>query len=76
MPKSPDAAPMDFGIWGILKRRLQKRTVNTITGLKRALMDEWRKLDQETINKTLASWPKRCRMIYYCHGSQIEHLLQ
>ena len=23
MPKSPDAAPMDFGIWGILKRRLQ-----------------------------------------------------
>lgn len=76
MPKSPDAAPMDFGIWGILKRRLQKRTINTLRGLKRALRDEWWKLDQKTINKTLESWPKRCRLIYGCHGSQIEHLLQ
>jgi hypothetical protein len=25
MPKSPDAATMDTGIWGTLKRRLQKR---------------------------------------------------
>ena len=29
MPKSPDADSMDFGIWGILKRRLQKRYLNT-----------------------------------------------
>ena len=50
MPKSPDAAP--FGVWGILKRCLQKRNVNTLLGLKRALKDEWNKLDQKTINKT------------------------
>jgi len=31
MPKSPDAAPMDFFIWGILKRRLQKRKKKNIT---------------------------------------------
>ncbi|KAH3897496.1 hypothetical protein DPMN_021684 [Dreissena polymorpha] len=30
VPKFPDAAPMDFGIWGILKRRLQKRHVNSV----------------------------------------------
>lgn len=76
MPKSPDAAPMDYGIWGILKRRLQKRKIYTMNGLKNALKDEWNKLEQKVINKTLASWSKRCRMIYYCHGSQIEHLLQ
>ena len=62
MPKSPDAAPMDFGIWGILKRRLQKRNVNTLLGLKRALKDEWNRLDQKTINETLESWPKRCKL--------------
>jgi hypothetical protein len=76
MPKSPDAAPMDFGICGVLKRRLQKRQINTIIGVKRALKDEWHKFDQETINKTLKSWPKRCRMIYNCHGSHIINLLQ
>ena len=75
MPKSPDAAPMDFGIWGILKRRLQKRNINTLLGLKRALKDEWNKLHQKTINKTLESWPKRCKLIYRCHGSHIEHLI-
>ena len=37
MPKSPDAAPLDFGIWGILKRRLQKRNVNSVKGLKKPL---------------------------------------
>ena len=55
MPQSPDAAPVDFGIWGILKRRLQKRNINSLLGLEKALKDEWQKLDQETINKTLAS---------------------
>ena len=33
MPKSPDCAPMDYGIWGILKRRLQKCSIYTLNGL-------------------------------------------
>ncbi|KAH3696719.1 hypothetical protein DPMN_084195 [Dreissena polymorpha] len=33
VPKSPDATPINFGIWGILKRRLKKRNVNSIIGL-------------------------------------------
>ena len=32
MPDSPDAAPMDFAIWGTLKRRLQKRKIYTLAG--------------------------------------------
>ena len=42
----------------------------------RSLKNEWHKFDQETINKTLKSWPKRCRLIYYCKGSHIKQLLQ
>jgi hypothetical protein len=38
--KSPDAAHMDFGIWGILKRRLLKQDFYTIWALK----DEMSKL--------------------------------
>ena len=68
MPKSPDAAPMDFGIWGILKRWLQKRRIRSLLGLKRALYDEWNKLEQPIINRVLSSWPKRCRFIYRCQA--------
>jgi hypothetical protein len=45
MPKSPNAAPMDFGILGILKRRLQKRKIYTLSGLKKALKQVWQKLE-------------------------------
>jgi hypothetical protein len=49
------SGPMDFGFWGVLKRRLQKRQVKTLACLKRALKDEWCKLYQETLTiyKTL-----------------------
>ena len=76
MPKSADAALMDFAIWGILKRRLQKRKIYTLAGLKRALRDKWRKLEQHVIYKKLESWPKQCSPIYSLHGSQIKRLLQ
>jgi hypothetical protein len=42
MPKSLDAASMDFSIWGIVKRRLQKRKVTSLNRLKRALKTEWK----------------------------------
>jgi hypothetical protein len=67
MQKSLDAAPMDFGIWGILKRQLQKRKIYTLRGLKIALKKEWQNLEQNIINKTLARWLRRYRMIYYAH---------
>lgn len=35
MLTSPDAATMDFLIWVILTRHLQKRNINTLTRLKR-----------------------------------------
>ena len=57
MPKSLDAALMDFSIWGILKRRLQKRKLYTLIGLKKALKNEWNKLDQNCINKTPEGYP-------------------
>ncbi|CAF3321268.1 unnamed protein product [Rotaria sp. Silwood2] len=76
LPKSPDAAPMDYSIWGILKERVRKHKVSTLNGLKNALKQEWANLEQDVIDHALENWPKRCRLIYYGHGSHIEHLLQ
>lgn len=73
MPQSPDAAPMDYFVWGYLKQQMFKRRIKTLAGLKRAVIDEWKKMPQEMINKALDAWPKRCRRIYNNRGLQIEN---
>ncbi|CAF4166284.1 unnamed protein product [Rotaria sordida] len=76
LPKSPDAAPMDYSIWGIMKERVRKHKVSTLNGLKNAIKQEWENLEQAVIDNVLENWSKCCRLIYYAHGSHIEHLLQ
>ena len=76
LPKSPDAAPMDYSILGVMKERVRKHKVSTLKGLKNAIKVEWESLEQDIIDNALKSWEKRCRLIYYAHGAHIEHLLQ
>ena len=52
MPKGRDAALMDFGIWGEMKRRLSRFKVWDTAQLKRALNSVWKELPQEFINNT------------------------
>lgn len=75
MPNSPDADPCDYFLWGYLKSKLNKRNVNTINGLKKAIAQEVGNIPQDMINKALKAWPKRCRKIYYCKGQHIEKFL-
>lgn len=72
MPNSPDAAPCDYFFWGYLKNRMKRRKVTTISGLKKAIREEVRKVPQNLINKALKSWGRRCRQIYYNKGLHIE----
>jgi predicted transcriptional regulator/hemolysin-activating ACP:hemolysin acyltransferase len=64
MPASPDAAPMDYSIWGYLKQQLNKTRIDSLDELKKRLLCEWRKMNQIYIDKVLASWPRRVLMIY------------
>jgi hypothetical protein len=73
MPSSPDCAPCDYWLWGYLKSKLNKRRIKTIIGLKRAIREEVQKIPPEMIVKALRAWPKRCRMIYYAKGQNIEN---
>ncbi|CAF4004112.1 unnamed protein product [Rotaria sp. Silwood1] len=75
MPASPDAAPMDYSIWGYLKQQLNKIHIDSLDELKKKLLSEWRKMSQTYIDKVLASWPRRVLMIYKARGSHIEHRL-
>ena len=64
IPKSPDAAPMDYFVWAYLKRLLWKCRPKDPTGLKRCLKRAWKELPQAMINRALASWPKQIFKIY------------
>ena len=75
LPKSSDATPMGYSIWGVMKKRIQKHKISTLKGLKNAIKVEWQNLEKNIIDNALKCWTKRCRLIYYSHRSHIEHLL-
>jgi arginine repressor/hemolysin-activating ACP:hemolysin acyltransferase len=76
MPKSPDAAPMDYSIWGYLKQQMNKQQIETLDELKKKISYQWKKLDQIYIDKVLAKWPKRIYLIHKARGFHIEHRLK
>lgn len=76
MPKSPDAAPMDYSIWGYLKQRLNKQKIENLGELKKKLLYQWKKMHQTYIDKVLACWPKRVFLILKAHGFHIEQRLK
>ncbi|UYV64360.1 hypothetical protein LAZ67_3000392 [Cordylochernes scorpioides] len=54
--KSSDLAPMDFCIFGCLKRALGKRHPRTIEGVWKVAKEEWDLLSMTMIRKCLLSW--------------------
>ena len=75
LPRSPDAAPCDFFLWGYLKNKVYKKKIKTVIGLKRAITTELRNIPQDMLDRVLESWPKRLKMIHDVGGHNIEHLL-
>jgi len=71
--KSPDASPMDFCVFGLLKRSIAKRKATTIEGLWKVVLEEWDLLDLGVLRKALLSWKVRCRAIAKAQGYPIEH---
>ena len=75
MPSSPDCSPCDYWLFGYLKNRMKRRKAKTINGLKKVLKDEVKKIPLTMIHNALRSWPRRCRLVYYNKGHNIENLL-
>jgi hypothetical protein len=72
--KSPDIAPMDFSMFGILKTRLWKYKPRTVTGLWNASKKVWKNIPMPMVRNTLMSWKKRCRLVVKRKGSHIENI--
>jgi hypothetical protein len=71
--KSPDASPMDFCGFGLLKRGIASRRPKTIEGLWKVCNEIWQGIPLTVLRKSLLQWKLRCRAIVRNRGFHIEH---
>ena len=69
---SPDLNPIE-NIWGILKRKLNKFQFKTTEEFKNKIIEEWNKIDKETIKNTILSMKIRLQMIIDNKGGYINY---
>ncbi|UYV66996.1 CLCN3 [Cordylochernes scorpioides] len=72
--KSPDASPLDFYGFGMLKQRLFNRRPKTEAGLWKAAQEEWSNVSLSKVKEVFAAWKVRCREIVKKKGKHIEHM--
>lgn len=70
-PKSPDLAPMDYFVWGWIKRRVRKSKFETTAGLKRAIIRAWKALPQKFIQNAFDKWSDRVQKVINAEGGHI-----
>ena len=71
-PSSPDLNPLDYSIWSILEREACAAPHKSIESLICALQRAADNLDQETINRAIDDFPRRCRACYDADGGYFE----
>jgi transposase len=73
-PNSPDLNPVDYAIWGALQQRVyQWRKFNTVAQLKLAIVEEWGKLSQRFIDRSIYEWRRRLQCVVEQQGGHVEH---
>ena len=72
-PNSPDLNPVDYAIWGALQQKVYlRRKFTTMDQLKQAIVEEWQKLSQRFINRSIDQWRRRLEKIVENRGGHIE----
>jgi len=51
--------PVDYAIWGILQERLYRWQIRDVDHLKERLIEEWRRFDQNIIDRAVNQWRDR-----------------
>jgi hypothetical protein len=64
---SPDLNPQE-AVWNILKQRVRRHVCSTIPELKKALLEEWDRIELSEIRRRVSEMPKRCQMVIESGG--------
>ena len=73
MANSPDANPLDFCIWDILKEKVGTKRYTSIDHLKKALRREWAKIPQNHFRAACDGFIGRLKAIIRAEGEHIEN---
>ncbi|XP_066587659.1 uncharacterized protein [Prorops nasuta] len=72
-PRSPDFAPLDFGIWGHIKNRIYNgMEIESLEDLRDLIIGECERLTPQHLQNVLNSFSKRIEMCYAVGGGHFE----
>jgi len=74
-PNSPDLNPVDYKIWGVLPQQVNSRKIQTVDELQQCIIEEFERLDQRMINKTVKQWRRRLCSCVAAKGGHFEQSL-
>ena len=70
--RSPDLNPIEQ-VWDMLGRRVRQRNIETLPELRRALLEEWENIPQESITNCVASMPNRLMEVIRARGGNTRY---
>lgn len=73
LANSPDANPLDFCVWGILKEKVGTKRFTSVGHLKQALRREWAKIPQTHFRSACDAFLDRLKAIIRAKGGHIEN---
>ncbi|CAH8494003.1 unnamed protein product [Dicrocoelium dendriticum] len=74
--RSPDMNPLDFFLWGYLKRRVYKVKPTCVEELKRSIVEECRAISVDALQRVIANSIRRMLLCQQNGGGHFEHLLR
>jgi hypothetical protein len=69
---SPDLNPIE-NLWNIVKTNVEKRWPKNFNQLERFMVEEWKKIPEETLVNLVGSMNKRCRLVIEKNGERIPY---
>jgi len=65
-PNSPDLNPVDYAVWDALQQQIyHNRKYTAVVQLKQAIVEEWNKLSQRFIDRSIDEWRHRLTLGLY-----------
>ena len=71
-PSSPDANPLDYGVWGVLKGKACRQHHATVDSLVHSMNEPWENMSADFIEKTCSRFRGRLEAIIEANGGHIE----
>jgi DDE superfamily endonuclease len=70
--QSPDLNPME-NLWAVLKQAVQKQGPKNLEQLRNCILQEWKKIDKNTLESLIDSLPNRIQLVIQAKGGSTRY---